>query len=305
MCFCVLQCVPASNLCVGQDHSKLSATTTTLQNTIAHWSQIFDGLSFHSQTTQFRNSVADEERAFSVQFDQMTPDVWRADATRFRNFGAFARDGDFWFTVFGNRADQVDYDRLGFDHGAAASIEGSLLSHLELLSNPTHVLEVPLSEFVKAPGFLFISLEPPTRADSEFRVTWEMSETKGAPNLPAHGAFEWITRPITLLTRLEYFFGSAAKGGTKGSVVDVWFEKRLGRVLPVKVQRDEGFLRVETTLETVSDATHDRSFYRPEAFGLKRPAKPWPAWLKWVSLGLFAGCLAMLVRYARRRRAGR
>lgn len=269
----------------------------TLRTASGDWQTVFSGLHYSATISVRRQNATDE--VFELEFDQLRTDLWRLDIGR-NGASSLVREGEFWFSV--DRQSAGRYDRLGFDDAAIASIGASLQSQNTLLASSTHLLDIPLSRFVNMPEVQWESVETPVRAESLHRLLWKLEPGAEGVYLSAFGAFEWILdENRALLTHYEYYFGKPDKNAPKGVVVDVWYDRFQGRLLPSRSTRTESGVTTETIRSETSAANVDPAFYSPAAFGLARPSKPWQSYQVWGLLGLSATMIGVVLRWWRTR----
>jgi len=222
-------------------------------------------------------------------YNQLSENMWNLEVDGEQTF-SIQRDRDFWFTTIVGSLGDRNYDRLGFDRTAADSIEGSRFAQDLLLSASTHVLEMSLSEFIQRPGMTFKDLSFSTAQPEELRVNWLFEPEAGVKSIPAHGTLQWkLDDSVPLITRYDYWFGSPEKQNPKGVTCETEFDLWNGRLIPVQATRtDNSVVTVVDRVEILS-AVMDESFYRPEQWGLKRPARPIEKWKLWAVAALGLG----------------
>lgn len=280
--------------CTAADAAQLLESLRTANN---EWQTVFSGLHCSAAVSVQRRNTTDE--VFEFEYDQLRPDLWRLDIRR-NGLGSLVRDGDFWFSV--DRHSTVRYDRLGFDAAAIASIGASLQSQNTLLASSTHLLDIPLSQFVNMPQVQWKSVETPVSPESLHRLRWALPPGAGGEYLPAFGAIEWILdERHPLLTHYEYYFGKPDQTDPKGIVVDVSYDRFEGRLLPSRSTRSESGVTTETVRGKTAAAETDLAFYSPAAFGLARPLKPWQSYQVWALLGFGAVSVGIALRCWRSR----
>lgn len=212
---------------------------------------------------------------------------------------SLVRDSDFWFCVV-EELENWRYDRLGFDQQTVQSIGASLQSQNPLLSCATHVLDIPLLEFVSLPEVRWKCVEPPQNPNSEHRLTWVLTPDGPGGFMPAFGVIEWRSgNGGTLLTHYEYYFGLSDTPAPKGVSVDVDYDQFDGRLVPLRSVRTESGVVIETKRGAIRPAEADPMFYTAESFGLDRPTKPLQSWQIWISLGIAGATLTVVLRYLR------
>jgi hypothetical protein len=284
-----------SPVCTADDAQQRLAE---LRSAPDDWQLLLAGIHFDATVTQRRANGTEETYEYS--FDQSSADIWRLDLRR-GNRVSLVRNRDFWFCVTED-LDEWRYDRLGFDLQTSYSIGGSLQTQNTLLASATHLLEIPLASFVRLPDVTWEATESPTRPESEHRLRWVLTPLSPGSLMPAFGAIEWVLdngRP--LLTHSEYFPGKRSTETPKGIVVDVFYERQNGRLLPIRSTRVESGITTDTVRGAVQAAQTDPAFYTPAAFGLDRPDKPWQAWQIWMLIAAGAGGISFAIRLRRRR----
>jgi hypothetical protein len=263
------------------------------------WSSLLSASHIVAAVSMFRDGADSPHETFEFEFSQLQTDLWRLDLRRGK-LSSLVRDRDFVMSIAGKSNGR--YDRLGFDAETHASIERSLIAQNTLLAGATHVLDVPLSQFITMNEVRWDAVEAPTRRDSVHRLRWTIPPENDAGFRPASGAIEWVkNQSRCLLTRSEYSFGQPATNRTAAIVVEVWYEQFDDHLLPVRVIRTETGLRTETVRQSISRATTDTAFYSSEAFGLVRPSKPWPAFRVWALLAMAATGAGVALRWWRTR----
>lgn len=286
-----------ARVCGADDAVQLIAQLKSLDS---DWQAVFTELHYSATVSILRPKSTEPDEVYEFEFDQLRPDRWRLDQRR-NGPGSLVRDGEFWFSAAGS-SEGGRYDRLGFDNAATASIGGSLVSQNTILASATHLLDIPLSRFVSIPGVQWEGAETPVTAESQHRLRWTLTPGVDDEYLPAFGAIEWVMEENhAWLTHYEYYFGKSDKNDPKGVVVNVWYDRYNGRLLPSRSLRSESGVKTETTRGQTSAAKTDLEFYSPAAFGLARPTKPWQSYQIWGLLGLSAFTVGIGLRWWRTR----
>ena len=239
------------------------------------------------------------QQVTSTTFAQLSEDAWRFDMDGVSR----GREGDFWYAVV-KEGTGYRFEELGYaeDEGAAASLRPPSAGHLLLASS--HILDMPLQEFLELEGLEITAGGKPQRPSSEYRIVWELVPSHGSDVIPAFGTLEWFNENgRSNITAFEYMFGTdrATATGVSAEVdYGLWQERRL----PNEVRRKEGGKLLTCTRTETESAPEDRSYYGPERFGLERPSRPVPEWLIWtICLVLFAAATLALRAVLAKRRA--
>jgi len=283
--------------CQADDAVQLAAMLKTTSN---DWQVLFSELHYSATVSIQRPNSDKPDEVYDFEYDQLGLDRWRLDMRRNVPV-SLVRDGAFWFTATQGSEGKV-YDRLGFDSAAIASIGGSLQSQNTLLSSATHLLDIPLSEFVNLHDVEWGVAETPVRRESQYRLCWTLTPGVDGKYLPAFGAIEWLLENNhAFLTHYEYYFGKRGQNDPRGVVVDVQYDRHDGKLLPSRSLRTENGVKIETIRGQTSAAETDFQFYSPSAFGLVRPGKPWQSYQIWGLLAIGAAAIGIGLKWRRTR----
>jgi len=238
----------------------------SLAATACPWHRVFDGLevTYTTRMTWFDGSTPPQTE--SCVYGQAGPRLWRLDVTLFDGLRVNTCGYDnLCYGVFDGH-----FLEMGADGALRASIEANLWARNPLISEAAAILDEPIAEVLRLPGFTFEVLEEPRHEGSTGRAVWRLEETNdGIP--PATGVIEWRDEKVgALVTHLEWRFLAAE--GTPVIVIDVEYRAWGGRLLPWRAVRNNGAAIGETILENVAPAVTDREHYAPQAFGLEMPS---------------------------------